>query len=97
MPEIVDAYRGAAENAGREPGEILLQAAFSWARDDDEALEERGSGRGAQPDEFYVYDWHDPGDDGRPHEQLNSGADPLAAIDVYGHQVLPRLNKELAT
>ena len=31
VPEILDAYRGAAEDAGREPGEIVLQAAFSWA------------------------------------------------------------------
>jgi coenzyme F420-dependent glucose-6-phosphate dehydrogenase len=59
-PEIVDAYRGAAEDAGREPGEILLQAGFSWAPDDDEALEGVRVWKGAQPDEFYRDDWHDP-------------------------------------
>jgi coenzyme F420-dependent glucose-6-phosphate dehydrogenase len=59
-PEIVDAYRGAAEDAGREPGEIVLQAAFSWAADDDAALEGARPWKGSQPQEFYTDDWHDP-------------------------------------
>jgi coenzyme F420-dependent glucose-6-phosphate dehydrogenase len=60
VPEIIDAYRGAAEDAGREPGEILLQAGFSWAEDDDAALEGARVWKGAQPAEFYTDDWHDP-------------------------------------
>jgi coenzyme F420-dependent glucose-6-phosphate dehydrogenase len=134
VPEIIDAYRGAADDADREPGEILLQAAFSWAEDDDQALEGARVWKGAQPDEFYVDDWHDPDAMYRHGEKTvsdadlreamiissspdahverireveelgattvvlmnNSGADPLAAIDVYGHQILPRLSKELA-
>jgi coenzyme F420-dependent glucose-6-phosphate dehydrogenase len=60
VPEILDAYRGAAEDAGREPGEIVLQAAFSWAGDDDAALEGARVWKGAQPKEFYKEDWHDP-------------------------------------
>lgn len=59
-PEILDAYRGAADDAGREPGEIVLQAAFSWARDEDAALEGCRVWKGAQPKEFYKDDWHDP-------------------------------------
>lgn len=59
-PEIVDAYRGAAEDAGREPGEIVLQAAFSWAEDDDAALEGCRVWKGAQPGEFFKDNWHDP-------------------------------------
>src|SRR5437763_9012698 len=39
VPEILDAYRAAASDAGRDPGEVLLQAGFSWAPDDDRALE----------------------------------------------------------
>jgi coenzyme F420-dependent glucose-6-phosphate dehydrogenase len=61
VPEILDAYRGAAEDAGREPGEVILQAAFSWAEDDDAALEGARVWKGAQPKEFYTEDWHDPG------------------------------------
>jgi coenzyme F420-dependent glucose-6-phosphate dehydrogenase len=60
VPEILDAYRSAASDAGREPGEIILQAAFSWAADDDAALEGARVWKGAQPKEFFREDWHDP-------------------------------------
>lgn len=60
-PEIINAYRGAAEDAGREPGEVILQAAFSWASDDDAAFEGCRVWKGSQPKEFYRDDWHDPG------------------------------------
>ncbi len=59
-PEVIDAYKSAAEDAGREPGEILLQSMFSWARDDDAALEGARPWKGAQPKEYYREDWHDP-------------------------------------
>lgn len=59
-PKVIDAYRSACADAGREPGEILLQVGFSWARDDDEALEGARVWKGAQPAEFYRDDWHDP-------------------------------------
>jgi coenzyme F420-dependent glucose-6-phosphate dehydrogenase len=60
VPGLVDAYRGAAEDAGREPGEIVLQAAFSWAGDEEAALEGARVWKGSQPGEFYRDDWHDP-------------------------------------
>ena len=60
VPDLIDAYRGAADDAGREAGEILLQTGFSWAADDDEALESARVWKGAGPPEFYVDDWHDP-------------------------------------
>ncbi|HEV7562915.1 MAG TPA: TIGR03557 family F420-dependent LLM class oxidoreductase [Solirubrobacterales bacterium] len=129
VPKIVDAYRAAAEDAGREPGEIVLQAAFSWAEDDDAALEGARVWKGAQPKEFYKDDWHDPaamyerGEEKVSDEELrqgmiiaadaevhaerireveklgattvalmnNSGADPHAAIEFYGREVLPKL------
>jgi coenzyme F420-dependent glucose-6-phosphate dehydrogenase len=59
-PDVIGAYRSAAEDAGREPGEIVLQLQFSWADDDDAALEGARVWKGAQPDEFYTEDWHDP-------------------------------------
>src|SRR4051794_4625851 len=59
-PQVIDAYRSAAEDAGREPGEVLLQVGFSWAENDDAALEGARVWKGAQPDEFYTDDWHDP-------------------------------------
>jgi coenzyme F420-dependent glucose-6-phosphate dehydrogenase len=133
VPEILDAYRAAAENAGREPGEVVLQAAFSWAAEDEAALQGARVWKGAQPKEFYTEDWHDPkamyehgaeqvSDDDlreamiissdpdahveriREVEEMgattvalmnNSGADPLAAIDLYGREVLPKLSRSL--
>lgn len=135
VPAILDAYRGAAEDAGREPGEVVLQAAFSWAQDDDQALEGARAWKGSQPKEFYRDDWHDPkamqregerqiSDDAlrdamiissdpavhaeriREVERMgattvalmnNSGADPHAAIEVYGREVLPGLREEASS
>jgi coenzyme F420-dependent glucose-6-phosphate dehydrogenase len=128
-PEVIDAYRGAREDAGKEPGEIILQSGFSWAEDDDAALEGARVWKGAHPSEHYVDDWHDPetmyrngeqqvSDDDfreayivssdadhhaeriREAERMGatvvclqnaSGADPHAALRVYGEQVLPAL------
>jgi coenzyme F420-dependent glucose-6-phosphate dehydrogenase len=59
-PDVIDAYKGACEDAGKEPGEIVLQAQFSWAEDDEAALEGARVWKGAQPDEFYTDDWHHP-------------------------------------
>lgn len=59
-PDLIDAYRGACDDAGREPGEILLHVGFSWAEDDDAALEGSRVWKGTMPDEFYTDDWHDP-------------------------------------
>jgi coenzyme F420-dependent glucose-6-phosphate dehydrogenase len=59
-PGVIDAYRSAAEAAGREPGEIVLQAQFSWAADEEAALEGARVWKAAQPSEFYTDDWHDP-------------------------------------
>jgi coenzyme F420-dependent glucose-6-phosphate dehydrogenase len=59
-PDVIDAYRGACEDAGKEPGEIVLQSQFSWAEDDDAAFEGAKVWKGAQPNEFYTDDWHYP-------------------------------------
>ncbi len=57
---MIDAYKGACEDAGKEPGEVILQMQFSWAEDDDAALEGARVWKGAQPDEHYTEDWHHP-------------------------------------
>src|SRR3954453_13674689 len=59
-PDVIDAYKSACEDAGKEPGEIVLQVQFSWAEDDDTALEAARVWKGAQPDEYYTDDWHHP-------------------------------------
>jgi coenzyme F420-dependent glucose-6-phosphate dehydrogenase len=59
-PELIDAYRSACEDAGKEPGEIILQTGVSWAGDDDEALEGARVWKATQPEEYFTDDWHDP-------------------------------------
>ena len=75
-PKVIDAYKSAAEDAGREPGEILLQAGISWAQDDDAALEGARVWKGAQPDEFYTDDWH------RPNDMYEEGERQLSDDDL---------------
>jgi coenzyme F420-dependent glucose-6-phosphate dehydrogenase len=59
-PELVDAYRGACEDAGREQGEIILQTGMSWAEDDEAALEGARVWKATMPQEYFTDDWHDP-------------------------------------
>jgi coenzyme F420-dependent glucose-6-phosphate dehydrogenase len=54
-PQVIETYR---RNGGK--GEVILQALVSWADTDEAALEGARRWKGAQPDEYYVDDWHDP-------------------------------------
>lgn len=60
VPDLVDTYRSACDDAGTEPGRIILQAGFSWAEDDDAAFRGAKPFKATMPDEFYTDDWHDP-------------------------------------
>jgi coenzyme F420-dependent glucose-6-phosphate dehydrogenase len=59
-PELIDAYLGACDDAGREQGEIILQTGMSWAEDDDAALEGARVWKATMPEEYFTDDWHDP-------------------------------------
>jgi coenzyme F420-dependent glucose-6-phosphate dehydrogenase len=59
-PGLIDAYRGACEDAGKEPGEVILQAGFSWAEDDATALEAARVWKSTQVPEYFTEDWSDP-------------------------------------
>jgi coenzyme F420-dependent glucose-6-phosphate dehydrogenase len=59
-PKLIKTYREAAEAADREPGTIVLEAGFSWAPGDAEALDAARVWKGAGPGEFYTEDWFDP-------------------------------------
>jgi coenzyme F420-dependent glucose-6-phosphate dehydrogenase len=54
-PKVIEAYREAGGD-----GEIILQAQFSWAPTDDDALEGIRVWKGAVPPEYYTDDIHDP-------------------------------------
>jgi coenzyme F420-dependent glucose-6-phosphate dehydrogenase len=124
-PAIIEAYT----NAARKEPFVLLQAVFSYAADDDQALEAAREWKGTQVDRHYTDDISDPAvihrngehevsdelftkqvicsSDPEAHvkrvkaiEKLGadvtvlmnvSGADPHAALRVYGEQVIPRL------
>jgi coenzyme F420-dependent glucose-6-phosphate dehydrogenase len=57
---VIEAYRAACDDAGRAPGEIILQAGFSWADDDDAALEGARVWKSTQIPDYFTDDWHDP-------------------------------------
>ncbi len=59
-PELIDAYRSACDDSGKEPGEIILQAGMSWAEDDDAALEGARVWKSTMVKEYFTDDWHDP-------------------------------------
>lgn len=59
-PSVIAGYRRAAESAGREPGEIILQGMASWAEDDEAALESCREWKGTLVDEHYTDPIYDP-------------------------------------
>jgi coenzyme F420-dependent glucose-6-phosphate dehydrogenase len=85
-PQVIEAYRSAGGD-----GEIVLQALFSWAEDDDVAFESVRKWKGAQPKEYYREDWHEPrkmyehGEEVISDEQLREsvlvGSDAQAHVD----------------
>ena len=59
-PEIIDAYREACAQHGREVGEIILQAGFHLAGDEEEAIRSTRKWKATQLTEVYKTDLHDP-------------------------------------
>jgi coenzyme F420-dependent glucose-6-phosphate dehydrogenase len=59
-PKIIAAYRDACDEAGREPGEIILQNVFSFADSDEAALEQAREWKGTLVDEHYTDPIADP-------------------------------------
>ena len=54
-PDLIDAWREAGGD-----GEIVFQALVSWAPTDDGAVEQARKWKGAQPQDHYTADWHEP-------------------------------------
>jgi coenzyme F420-dependent glucose-6-phosphate dehydrogenase len=61
-PKVIGAYRAEREELGKEPGEIVLQALFSWADDDDAAFENAKQWKGTVPPELYTDEIVEPAD-----------------------------------
>ena len=90
-PDIIDVYRSACDDAGRQPGEIILQTGMSWAEDDDEALEGARVWKSAQVDEFYTDDWHVP-EDMYAHAERQVSDEDLREAMIIGSD--PALHSE---
>jgi len=56
-PAVLDAFHS---ERGDEEGEVVFQAMFSWADSDEAAFESVRKWKGAQPEEYYKEDWHEP-------------------------------------
>jgi coenzyme F420-dependent glucose-6-phosphate dehydrogenase len=93
-PKVIEAYRRSCEEARREPGEIVLQALFSWAGDDDAALAGAREWKGTMVDAMYTDDVHDPAEIYRrgeaeiPDDELLANAivssDPQTHVERIG-------------
>ncbi len=69
-PRVIAAYRKAAEEAGREPGEIILQGIAAVAGSDELALESSREWKATLADEPYAEDVSDPGQVGEIGENV---------------------------
>ena len=59
-PEILDAYRKACRDNGKEEGEFILHSAFAWGESDEAALEGARRWKPTHMPEVYRDDIHDP-------------------------------------
>jgi len=80
VPGVIAAYRRSCEKAGREPGEIILQAPVSWAAEDDEALASAREWKATLVDEHYTEPIHDPAEIQRNGREISDAAFKASAI-----------------
>lgn len=79
-PRVIAAYRKACRQAGREPGEIILQGIAAAAETDDIALESAREWKGTLADENYAEDIHDPAQVGEIGESVSDRKFKMMAI-----------------
>jgi coenzyme F420-dependent glucose-6-phosphate dehydrogenase len=69
-PAVIAGYRKACEEAGRQPGEIILQGIAAAAESDDLALESSREWKATLADESYAEDVSDPAEVGELGESI---------------------------
>jgi coenzyme F420-dependent glucose-6-phosphate dehydrogenase len=79
-PKVIAAYRKAAQEAGREPGEIILQGIAAAAETDDLALESSREWKATLADEPYAQDVSDPAQVGAIGENVSDRKYKMMAI-----------------
>ena len=107
-PKIISTYKDACADAGKEPGTIILHAVFSYAPDDEQALESAREWKGTMVDRHYTDDVTDPariyrnGEDEVPDamftKQVICSSDPehhvkrIKAVEALGADVIALMN-----
>ena len=79
-PKVIAAYRKACQEAGREPGEIILQGLAAAAETSDLALESSRGWKGTLADESYAGPVSEPRDVGALGESLSDVKFKMMAI-----------------
>jgi coenzyme F420-dependent glucose-6-phosphate dehydrogenase len=79
-PKVIAAYRKAAEEAGREPGEIILQGIAAAADSDELALDSSREWKATLADEPYAEDVADPAQVGEIGEDVSDRKYKMMAI-----------------
>jgi coenzyme F420-dependent glucose-6-phosphate dehydrogenase len=79
-PVVIAAYRKACEQAGREPGEIVLQSIAAAAETDDMALETSREWKPTLVEGNYADDIADPADVGKTGEEVSDRKYKMMAI-----------------
>jgi coenzyme F420-dependent glucose-6-phosphate dehydrogenase len=59
-PRVIEAYRSACSDYGREPGPVILQTGFAWAQSEAEVIAGARRWKPTQLAEVYRDDVHDP-------------------------------------
>jgi coenzyme F420-dependent glucose-6-phosphate dehydrogenase len=76
---VIAGYRRGAEQAEREPGEIIIQGLFSWAEDDDTALESAKEWKATLPLEHYIDPIYDPAEIQKHGQEISDATFKAAA------------------
>lgn len=77
---MIAAYRGGVEQAGREPGEVILQTLASWAETDEAALASSREWKGTLVDDHYTEAIADPAGIGRNGQAVSDSTLERMAI-----------------
>jgi coenzyme F420-dependent glucose-6-phosphate dehydrogenase len=100
-PGVIAGYRRGAEEAGREPGEIILQTLASWATTDEAALNGAREWKGTLVDEHYTEAVADPAEVGSKGAEISDTmfkAQTIVSSDPDTHvKQIRRLEKLGAT
>ncbi|WP_051471227.1 TIGR03557 family F420-dependent LLM class oxidoreductase [Patulibacter minatonensis] len=78
-PAVIDAYRAACSDLGKEPGTIVLQSGIAWASSQDAVIEGARKWKPTQLPELYVDDISD-------QHEMQRRADAVMTDEEFAHE-----------